>query len=130
MRRLALEVGMADAVVSRLTDGDLRELEAIAETVVSGDTAAPWQIEDEIRFHGKLYKISGNKILMELQEMLFPIFQYVHQSGLLERPIVAGEFVSHQELVQVLKQRDADAFRKAMREHLNNHFARILDLAR
>jgi len=126
--RLALEVGMADFIVSKITEEDIKELEEIAETVVSGDTAYPWQIEDEIKFHGKLYKISGNKILMELQEMLFPIFQYVHQSGLLERPIVAGEFVSHKELVQVLKQRDAEAYRKAIRQHLNNHFARILDV--
>lgn len=126
--RLALEVGMADFIVTKITEEDIKELEEIAETVVSGDTAYPWQIEDEIRFHGKLYKISGNKILMELQELLFPIFQYVHQSGLLERPIVAGEFVSHKELVQVLKNRDAEAYRRAIRQHLNNHFVRILNV--
>jgi len=124
--RLALEVGMADFIVDKITEEDIRELEEIADGIVSGDTADPWHIEDEIRFHGRLYKISGNKILMELQEMLFPIFQYVHQSGLLERPVVKGDFVSHKELVQVLKLRDADAYRKAMRQHLNNHFARIL----
>jgi len=126
--RLALEVGMADFIVSKVTDEDIRELEEIAEVVVSGDTAHPWQVDDEIEFHGRLYKISDNKILMELQELLFPIFQYVHHSGLLERPIVAGDFVSHKELVQVLKKRDADAYRVAIRQHLNNHFARILDV--
>ncbi|WP_231561191.1 hypothetical protein [Sphingobacterium sp. T2] len=63
---------------------------------------------------------------MELQEMLIPIFQYVHQSGILEKPIVEGDFISHKELVEVLKKRDADAYRKAIRIHLNNHFARIL----
>lgn len=126
--RLALEVGMADFIVSKITEEDIKELEEIAETVVSGDTAYPWQIDDEIRFHGKLYKISGNKVLMELQELLFPIFQYVHQSGLLERAIVAGEFVSHKELVQVLKNRDAEAYRRAIRQHLNNHFSRILNV--
>lgn len=91
-----------------------------------GDTAYPWQVDDEIRFHGRLYKISKNKMLLELQEMLFPIFQYVHQSGFLEKPIVEGDFVSHKELVEVLKLRDADAYRVAIRKHLNNHFARIL----
>ncbi|QBQ40955.1 FadR/GntR family transcriptional regulator [Sphingobacterium psychroaquaticum] len=124
--RLALEVGMADFIVNKITDQDLQELEAIAEDIVSGDTAAPWQVEDEIRFHGKLYEISENKILLELQELLIPIFQYVHQSGLLERPIVEGDFISHKELVEVLKKRDADAYRKAIRQHLSNHFARIL----
>lgn len=124
--RLALEVGMADFIVNNITDGDLEELERIANEIVSGDTANPWHVDDEIRFHGKLYKISKNRILLELQEMLFPIFQYVHQSGLLEKDIIKGDFISHKELVEVLKLRDADAYRTAIRKHLNNHFARIL----
>lgn len=124
--RLALEVGMADFIVHKITDADIQELEDMVQHIVSGDTADPWQVEDEIKFHGKLYKISQNKILLELQELLFPIFQYVHQSGLLEHPIVEGKFISHKELVEVLKKRDAEAYRIAIREHLNNHFERIL----
>lgn len=124
--RLALEVGMADFIVNNITDADIQELEEIASTIVSGDTAYPWQIDDEIQFHGKLYKISRNRMLLELQEMLFPIFQYVHQSGFLDKAIVEGDFISHKELVDVLKLRDADAYRTAIRKHLNNHFARIL----
>lgn len=125
--RLALEVGMADFIVNKITDEDIQELEEIAAGIVSGDTADPWQVNDEIKFHGKLYKISGNKMLLELQELLFPIFQYVHQSGFLERPIVSGDFISHKELVDVLKRRDSEAYRKAIRIHLNNHFLRILE---
>lgn len=124
--RLALEVGMADFIVNNITDDDIKELEEIACTIVSGDTAYPWQVDDEIKFHGKLYEISQNKMLLELQKMLFPIFQYVHQSGFLEKAIVEGDFISHKELVEVLKKRDADAYRIAIRKHLNNHFLRIL----
>lgn len=124
--RLALEVGIADFIINKITDEDINELENLSEEIVSGDTALPWSIEDEKKFHGKLYEISGNEMLLELQEMLIPIFQFVHQSGILEKPIVQGEFISHKELVNVLKRRDADAYRKAIRIHLNNHFARIL----
>src|SRR5690606_3669063 len=124
--RLALEVGIADFIINKITDADIEELELMTETIVSGDTAQPWSIEDEKKFHGKLYEISGNAMLLELQELLIPIFQYVHQSGILDKPIVKGEFISHQQLVDVLKQRNADAYRKAIRIHLNNHFARIL----
>ncbi|GAA4512288.1 FadR/GntR family transcriptional regulator [Sphingobacterium thermophilum] len=124
--RLALEIGIADFIINRITEKDIRELEEMTEKIVSGDTALPWNIEDEKKFHGKLYEISGNGMLLELQEMLIPIFQYVHQSGILEKPIVEGDFISHKELVEVLKKRDADAYRKAIRIHLNNHFARIL----
>lgn len=126
--RLALEVGISDFIVNKVTDEDIAELEIIADRVASGDTADPWNIKDEIEFHGKLYRISQNKIVLELQELLFPIFQYVHQSGLLEKPIVEGKFVSHKELVQVLKRRDVDAYRAAIRQHLNNHFERIVEV--
>lgn len=125
--RLALEVGMADFIVNKITDEDIAELEEIAEGIGTGDANTAWQIDDEIKFHGRLYKISQNKMLMELQEMLYPIFQYVHQSGLLQKEVGEVDFISHKELVDVLKKRDADAYRQAMRVHLNNHFTRILD---
>ncbi|WP_223815389.1 MULTISPECIES: FadR/GntR family transcriptional regulator [Sphingobacterium] len=125
--RLALEVGIADFIINNITEEDIKELESITEEIVSGDAALPWSIEDEKKFHGKLYEISGNSMLLELQELLIPIFQYVHQSGILDKPIMEGEFISHKELVDILKLRDADAYRKAIRTHLNNHFARILN---
>ena len=124
--RLSLEVGMADFIVNKITEEDLQELEQIAGTIVSGDIADQWAIEDEIKFHGKLYKISENNILMDLQAMLFPIFQYVHQSGQLEKNMERGDFISHKDLVDVLKKKDADLYRIAIRKHLNNHFMRIL----
>lgn len=126
--RLALEVGMADFIVNNITDKDLEELENIASKISSGDTAVLWQINDEIKFHGKIYEISKNKMLMELQEQLLPIFQYVHNSGFLEEQVNSGDFVSHKELVEVLKKRDVEAYRVAIRTHLNNHFMRILKL--
>ena len=125
--RLALEVGMADFIVNKITDQDIDELEKLTENITSGDTADPWNVEDEKKFHGKLYEISNNKILLELQDMLIPIFEYVHQSGILDSPIVEGDFISHKELVEVLRKRDANLYRKAIRTHLNNHFTRILN---
>ncbi len=125
--RLALEVGIADFIINKITDEDIIELEQLAETIVSGDTALPWSIEDEKKFHGKLYEISGNGMLLELQEMLIPIFNYVHKSGILDKPIVKGEFISHKELVEVLKKKCANSYRQAIRTHLNNHFERIIN---
>lgn len=125
--RLALEVGIADFIINKITDEDIAELEKLSETIVSGDTALPWSIEDEKKFHGKLYEISGNGMLLELQEMLIPIFNYVHKSGILDKPIIKGEFISHKELVEVLKKKCANAYRQAIRTHLNNHFERIIN---
>lgn len=126
--RLALEVGMADFIVNKITDADLKELKAIASDMSADEKEQVWRIESEIRFHGKLYEISQNKILIELQEMLLPIFTYVHQSGMLKKSKLSSEHVTHAELVKILKKRDVEAYRKAIRKHLENHFARILNI--
>lgn len=60
--------------------------------------------------------------------MLLPVFSYVYSSGLINRTIADKRYVSHKELVEILRFRDADMFRTAMRKHLENHFKRLLAL--
>jgi len=50
------------------------------------------------------------------------------RSGLINKTIADKKYVSHKELVEVLRLRDADMFRTAMRKHLENHFKRLLSL--
>lgn len=78
----------------------------------------------EIRFHGKLYDITGNKTLKQFQKMLLPIFDYVHNSGLLKMQPLLKTFVSHRRLVEILDNGTPEEFRIGMRSHLENHFAR------
>ena len=60
--------------------------------------------------------------------MLLPVFSYVYTSGLINKKIADKRYVSHKELVDVLRERDADKFRTAMRKHLENHFKRLMAL--
>lgn len=123
--RLVIEVGMADLVVNRATDMEIEELYSIVknEAEQSGDTL--FDVDYEIKFHGKLYDMTGNETLKGFQRMLLPVFKYVYNSGLINEKSVKKRYVSHKELVGVLRLRDADKFRKAMRKHLENHFNRI-----
>jgi DNA-binding FadR family transcriptional regulator len=126
--RLVIEVGMADLVVTRATDEDIEELFSIVknETDQTGNTL--FDIDYEIHFHSKLYSITGNETLKGFQRMLLPVFNYVYTSGLINRAIADKRYVSHKELVEILRFRDADMFRTAMRKHLENHFKRLLAL--
>lgn len=123
--RLVLEVGMADLVVNRATDKDIEELFLIVKNEIYPSENTLFDIDYEIRFHGKLYEISGNETLKSFQRMLLPVFNYVYTSGLINKAIADKRYVSHNELVEVLRLRDADKFRKAMRKHLENHFKRV-----
>ena len=60
--------------------------------------------------------------------MLLPVFDYVHHSGLLKKQLLLKTFVSHKELVDILENGNPEQFRAGMRNHLENHFARIFDL--
>jgi DNA-binding FadR family transcriptional regulator len=124
--RLALEVGMADFIFARKTDSDIRELEEIVEKEPDHSDDILFDVDHEIRFHGKLYRMTGNDTLEDFQNLLLPAFQHVYNIGLLNVKGKRKKYTSHKELVALLKQGTPDKFREGMRRHLENHFVRIL----
>jgi GntR family transcriptional regulator, transcriptional repressor for pyruvate dehydrogenase complex len=125
--RLVLEVGMADFIVHRATDEDIKELYEIVKGEMSPPSDEIFDINYEVKFHGKLYEITGNETLKDFQNLLLPVYSYIYASGLLNLPATNKHFTSHKELVEILSTRDADKFRAGMRNHLENHFFRILE---
>lgn len=123
--RLVLEVGMADMVVSHITDEDIAALETIVENEPEKSDNTFFSIEHEVEFHSKLYEISSNHTLMDFQKMLLPIFNYAYDSGLINTPIVKKRYMSHRGLVEVLKLKKPNKFREAMHKHLYNHYQRL-----
>lgn len=124
--RLALEVGMADFIFARKTEADIDELEKLVQAEPDHSDNILFDIDHEMRFHGKLYKMTGNDTLEGFQNLLLPAFQEVYNSGLLSVRGKRKRYKSHKELVQLLRKGTPDEFREAMRKHLENHFARIL----
>ncbi|MGE5521361.1 MAG: FadR/GntR family transcriptional regulator [Candidatus Dadabacteria bacterium] len=123
--RLVLEIGMADFLYQRMTKEDLDELKEIVSKEPSNTDSTLFNIEHEIAFHGKLYEITGNNTMKKFQKLLLPIFDYVHKSGLLKKIPAPGRFVSHKGLVDILEHGSPELFRNGMRNHLENHFARL-----
>ena len=126
--RLVLEIGMADLLFHRITPEDIAELRRIVADEPPATQYHLFNIDHEIAFHSKLYEITANQTLKTFQKMLLPVFDYVHHSGLLKKQLLLKTFVSHKELVDILENGDPDKFRLGMRNHLENHFARIFDL--
>ena len=63
--------------------------------------------------------------MKKFQKMLLPVFDYVHNSGLLKKQPTLKTFVSHTGLVDIIEHGTPEQFRNAMRVHLENHFARL-----
>lgn len=123
--RLVIEIGMADLIFQHVTPEDIADLERIINKEPEKSDNVLFDIDHEIRFHGKLYEITKNQTLKKFQQILLPVFNYIYDSGLVKKPIRKRTHVSHQGLVDVLKSGTPDKFRSAMRSHLENHFQRL-----
>ncbi len=119
--RLMLEVGLGDFLFSRLTEKDLKKLEAIVEEEKKAQSKAE-RVQADSRFHSELYRITGNETLLRFQKILLPLFQYITDyNAHLEQPFPPSP-VTHTELIEVLRTGDAEAFRVAMQKHFEPHY--------
>lgn len=129
--RLILEMGMADLLFARKTEKDIEQLEKIVSKKEELQrNSAIFTLDLEIAFHGKLYEISGNNTLKRFQELLLPVFRYVHENILSDAEMPGDSSyipVTHKELLDELKNGSPESFRKLMRQHLEPHFKRVLD---
>jgi DNA-binding FadR family transcriptional regulator len=130
--RLILEMGMADLLFARKTDEDIEELERIVSNEEKNNhNSTIFTLDFEVAFHSKLYMISNNLTLQRFQDLLLPVFGYVHANMLPDAEkfeYSSGKFVTHRDLLTQLKEGNPESFRKAMRQHLEPHFERILKL--
>ncbi len=121
--RLILEMGMAEFLMARKTPKGIQELEKIVSEQKSIETPTK---EEEIRFHTKLYELTGNDTFKRFQKMLFPIFDYVFTEYKNENPLPKPPgHIHHDGLLQVIAEGDANDFRKAIAIHLGPYFKMI-----
>lgn len=125
--RLVIEIGMSDLIFQHVTPEDINELENIINNEPGKSDDVLFDKEHEIKFHGKLYEITKNNTLKNFQRMLLPVFNYIYDSGIIDKPIQKKQHVSHRGLVEQLKNGSPDKFRNAMRDHLENHFQRLFE---
>lgn len=117
--RVALEIGMADFIFRNITDEHIKDLEDILERG-NGNEFSLYSAEHDYEFHKKLYEITGNNIIIEFQDIIYPIFAFlqekhkdhIYQVNKAEKE--AGKLISHRDLVNHLKNRDKEAFFQAM----------------
>ena len=128
--RLILEMGMVDLLFARKTQEDLEILDKIVSKQEEEElNTSVFSLENEIVFHGKLYEMSNNITLQRFQDLLLPVFKYVHDKILpdvQDYEYSSGKFVTHRDLLNLLINGKPESFRDAMRKHLEPHFEKVL----
>ena len=120
--RIALEIGICSDLFRNITSEDIAELEEIVKMGVmfENNEYAP---VSEFTFHEKLYEITGNRTISEFQGIIHPVMVFVKDKfkDLLE-PIniemkEKGEIVTHEDLLEFIKKKDEEGFRRALEKH-------------
>ncbi len=120
--RVALEIGISSNIFRNITPPDIEELEQIVEMsqVIGNNKYAP---VSEHRFHTKLYEITGNHIISEFQDIIYPVLDLVkEQSRDFFEPIEqelseSDKPVTHRDLLEFIKRGDLEGYKRAIVEH-------------
>ena len=131
--RIMLEIGMADFIYMNKTEEQMDELERIVSEGVAlhkeidftddPDRRMALSIEatqKELEFHGTLFRMTGNKSLVDFQNIMRHLFTLYNNK--VDNDFHRQTLVSHVILFNILRGGTPDAFRTAMRLHLNTQF--------
>jgi len=126
--RISLEVGMCELLFSNLNDKHIKELEDVVNrgVVLSDGEYSP---VSEYEFHTKLYEITGNRSIMEFQNVIRPVSVFITdkyrdyflpENREIEKS--GGKRITHRYLFELLKKRNKKGFRKAMIQHFTLYY--------
>lgn len=122
--RTALEIGISDDIIGNVTDDDIRELEEIIKNgSIPGHNL--YTLASDTQFHTKLISLTGNQTMTHFQEIIYPIMVFLrtkfssqidpyNAEVMKRRPLV-----THDDLLNIIKKRDANAYREAIKNHLS-----------
>lgn len=125
--RIALEIGITEFLFTNITPQYILELEQIVsrqEAIGINNLS----VDDELKFHLKIYDISGNKFILQFMGLMHPIFVFSKQNyKSYFQPVnkqlnKQGEIVRHQDLLNYIKNKDKVGYQKAMRLHLQPYW--------
>ena len=120
--RYTLEIGIIPTLLDRISDTEIIEIEQIieGETIKEGVKVS---VEDELAFHSKLYAITGNQIIIDLQQMLIPMYRFIndnyHEFEIFNNKIKEQKSqASHKDILKALITRDKEKYENVIMRHL------------
>ena len=133
--RVIIELGAVEAIVERVTDDDLREIE---RWVVEGERrlAAREPIyRADARFHAALLRVLGNRVVDGLvplieENLRSDLVGDPHQLTSSGTPVDHRVIRQHREIYEAVKRRDLEATRRWMLAHLTPYLQRDREAGR
>ena len=125
--RIAIEIGITDFIFTNISEQCIQELaQIVARQKALGINNL--SVEDEMMFHTKIYEIAGNDFILQFNKIMHPVFEFSKQNyesyflPINQRLNKEGEIVRHSDLLEFIKNRDKEGYRKAIRKHLQPYW--------
>jgi DNA-binding GntR family transcriptional regulator len=109
-----LEALAGSLAVSKMTDPDLTEIEALYRQVADCHPDDSWLAELNRQFHFRIYECARSPMLLLLMRLLWRSFPYGPQAGRSHQESVR----QHAQLVKALKRRDEEQLAAIIQEHV------------
>lgn len=129
--RSAIEVGISPMIFRNITDDDITDLVDIIseEENYQGVRVG---VENEIKFHTRIYKIVNNEALLAFQNVVIPIFAYINSNfsdfDVFNKELrQKGKLVTHKDLVECIKNRDLEKYKISIEIHLQAYVNYVHD---
>jgi DNA-binding GntR family transcriptional regulator len=124
--RLSLEALSARLAAQRATPDDLVVLEALRQEQASVPQEASHRLfEVDHRFHQAIASASGNKYLAQTLDRLFGLSRRLWYLVLPQMGYLPSAVEKHLELVEAIKDGDADRAEQIMREHVAEFYTQV-----
>lgn len=124
--RLTLEPLCAGLAAQRATPDDLTVLEALrAEQAGTASSDSRRLLEVDHKFHQAIVRASKNKYLFGILENLFGLSQRLWYLALPRLDSLPTAVAEHLQLVESIKNQDAETARKIMHDHVKEFYDRV-----
>jgi len=125
--RIWLEVGGVELAAKRISDEQLAELAEIVKSLRASVDDVPRFVEGDIAFHRVIHEASGNPILASLMLTVSTLGKQSRLITAQQLRVRKSTLREHEHILEALRNHDAIAARRAMREHLKRIAPHLAD---
>ena len=115
--RIMFETAAMDLVIDKASDEDIQELNQCLQEhekgLSSGTASVEFCMEQEMRFHTTIYKLTGNALIIHIGGMINDLFRQGIEKTLRKEGAKWSCFNNHKNIYESISKRDKDAMRIA-----------------
>jgi GntR family transcriptional regulator, transcriptional repressor for pyruvate dehydrogenase complex len=126
--RALMEANLAGLAAERATTEELKRIEETIHAMEKHIAGSETVLESDMAFHLYVGQAAHNEVLANAAQLLRNVLKYWIHLKLMVGRIPAQALERHREIYQAIRNRDADASRALMQEHLNETTALITQL--